>query len=162
MVALPSPKSISPSAFFLMGDFSLKHYVNAFLLVDLLYQFDNVYLQKSFAWLFMLSILSCDTFLVTVVKLQEPSIEVYKESPFLLNCSTTQPDCMANLDEVYQPSPVSVLEAPFRGEKSPTPEFLGRINVDITGEWTRSSNLKYQLGLFVHAFGCFIFNLLQH
>lgn len=56
----------------------------------------------------------------------------YKESSFLLHCSTTQPDCMVSLEEAYQPSPVSVLEPPFRGERSPTPEYLGKLNVDIS------------------------------
>ncbi|BBG97921.1 hypothetical protein Prudu_007184 [Prunus dulcis] len=56
----------------------------------------------------------------------------YKQSSFLLHCSTTQPDCMVSLEEAYQPSPVSVLEPPFRGERSPTPEYLGELNVDIS------------------------------
>ncbi|XP_009335911.3 uncharacterized protein LOC103928569 [Pyrus x bretschneideri] len=63
---------------------------------------------------------------------QETSIECYKESPFLLHCSTTESDSMTSLEEAYQPSPVSVLEPLYSGKRSPTPEFLQSMSVDIT------------------------------
>lgn len=66
-----------------------------------------------------------------VQKLQETSMEVDEENSFPLHCFTTS-DCMAGLEEAYQPSPVSVLEPLFRGENSPTPELLGRISVDTS------------------------------
>ncbi|XP_068330783.1 uncharacterized protein [Pyrus communis] len=63
---------------------------------------------------------------------QETSTECYKESPFLLHCSTTESDSMTSLEDAYQPSPVSVLEPLYSGERSPTPEFLQSMSVDIT------------------------------
>lgn len=63
---------------------------------------------------------------------QETSTECYKESPFLLHCSTTESDSMTSLEEAYQPSPVSVLEPLYSGERSPTPEFLQSMSVDVT------------------------------
>lgn len=63
-------------------------------------------------------------------------MEVDEESSFPLHCFTTS-DSMSSLEEAYQPSPVSVLEPLFRGENSPTPERLGRISVDTSGEYTK-------------------------
>ncbi|PRQ59005.1 hypothetical protein RchiOBHm_Chr1g0365411 [Rosa chinensis] len=62
---------------------------------------------------------------------KETSMEVDEESNFPLHCFTTS-DCMASLEDVYQPSPVSVLEPPFRGDNSPSPERLGSVNVDTS------------------------------
>lgn len=61
-------------------------------------------------------------------------MKVDEESTFPLHCFTAS-DCMASWEEVYQPSPVSVLDPLFRRENTPLPECLGRINVDTSGEF---------------------------
>lgn len=92
-------------------------------------------------------------------------MEVDEESNFSLHCFTTS-DCMASLEDVYQPSPVSVLEPLFRGDNSPSPERLGSVNVDTSGEFTRRPFLYYitvtymSMLLFCFVFPCFVFHFL--
>ncbi|XP_004307461.1 PREDICTED: uncharacterized protein LOC101295565 [Fragaria vesca subsp. vesca] len=62
---------------------------------------------------------------------KETFMKVDEGSTFPLHCFTAS-DCMASWEEVYQPSPVSVLDPLFRRENTPLPECLGRINVDTS------------------------------
>lgn len=63
---------------------------------------------------------------------QETYAGFHEEGSIFSECSGTEPEFMLSLGEANHPSPVSVLEAPYKEELSSSSECLGSVSTDIS------------------------------
>ncbi|KAI4351133.1 hypothetical protein L6164_005516 [Bauhinia variegata] len=63
---------------------------------------------------------------------EQGTSEFHEEDSVRSICSGTYPDSLVSLEEVFEPSPISVLETPFREDLSSSYEFMETVGSDVS------------------------------
>jgi hypothetical protein len=90
-------------------------------------------------------------------ELQETSVGFREEGSVFSQCSRTWQESKLTLEEAYHPSPVSVLEPPFKEEPSSSSEFLESVSSDFCGEFIRTVTHNINLPSLVQVLSVYIF-----